>query len=48
LKVLSAKLDGSTFSLHLAPTPIAENKQLDQNIARSLYGKKVLVGVLKD
>ena len=37
--------DGSTSSLHLALNPeLPENKQLDQNIAESLYGKKVLVG----
>ncbi|HKG55045.1 MAG TPA: hypothetical protein VKB04_12355, partial [Anaerolineales bacterium] len=37
--------DGSTSSLHLALNPdLPENKQLDQNIAKSLYGKKVLVG----
>jgi len=37
--------DGSTSSLHLALNPdLPENKQLDQNIADSLYGKKVLVG----
>jgi len=37
--------DGSTSSLHLALNPeLPENTQLDQNIARSLYGKKVLVG----
>src|SRR5512138_1070480 len=37
--------DGSTSSLHLALNPeLPENKHLDQNIAKSLYGKKVLVG----
>lgn len=37
--------DGSTSSLHLALNPaLPENKQLHQNIAESLYGKKVLVG----
>jgi 3-oxoacyl-[acyl-carrier-protein] synthase III len=37
--------DGSTSSLHLALNPaLPENTQLDQNIAESLYGKKVLVG----
>jgi hypothetical protein len=37
--------DGSTSSLHLALNPeLPENAQLDQNIAESLYGKKVLVG----
>jgi len=37
--------DGSTSSLHLALNPdLPENRQLDQNIADSLYGKKVLVG----
>lgn len=37
--------DGSTSSLHLAlNTALPENNQLDQNIAESLYGKKVLVG----
>jgi 3-oxoacyl-[acyl-carrier-protein] synthase III len=37
--------DGSTSSLHLALNPeLPENKQLDHNIADSLYGKKVLVG----
>jgi 3-oxoacyl-[acyl-carrier-protein] synthase III len=37
--------DGSTSSLHLALNPeLPENKYLDQNIAESLYGKKVLVG----
>jgi 3-oxoacyl-[acyl-carrier-protein] synthase III len=37
--------DGSTSSLHLALNPaLPENKQLDQNIAESLHGKKVLVG----
>jgi 3-oxoacyl-[acyl-carrier-protein] synthase III len=37
--------DGSTSSLHLALNPdLPENKQLDRNIADSLYGKKVLVG----
>lgn len=38
--------DGSTSSLHLALNPdLPENTQLqDRNIARSLYGKKVLVG----
>jgi len=37
--------DGSTSSLHLALNPdLPENLQLDQNIADSLYGKKVLVG----
>lgn len=38
--------DGSTSSLHLALNPdLPENMQLkDQNIAQSLYGKKVLVG----
>ena len=37
--------DGSTSSLHLALNPdLPENKYLDQNIADSLYGKKVLVG----
>lgn len=37
--------DGSTSSLHLALNPeLPENLQLDQNIAESLYGKKVLVG----
>lgn len=37
--------DGSTSSLHLALNPeLPENKQLDRNIAESLYGKKVLVG----
>jgi 3-oxoacyl-[acyl-carrier-protein] synthase III len=37
--------DGSTSSLHLALNPdLPENKELSQNIAESLYGKKVLVG----
>jgi len=37
--------DGSTSSLHLALNPeLPENTQLDENIAESLYGKKVLVG----
>lgn len=37
--------DGSTSSLHLALNPdLPENSQLGQNIAKSLYGKKVLVG----
>lgn len=37
--------DGSTSSLHLALNPeLPENTQLGQNIAESLYGKKVLVG----
>ncbi len=37
--------DGSTSGLHLALNPeLPENLQLDQNIAESLYGKKVLVG----
>lgn len=37
--------DGSTSSLHLALNPeLPENKQLDRNIAESLYGRKVLVG----
>ena len=37
--------DGSTSSLHLALNPeLPENSQLDRNIAKSLYGKKVLVG----
>jgi len=37
--------DGSTSSLHLALNPeLPENMQLSQNIAESLYGKKVLVG----
>jgi 3-oxoacyl-[acyl-carrier-protein] synthase III len=37
--------DGSTSSLHLALNPdLPENQQLPQNIAESLYGKKVLVG----
>src|SRR5258706_5953021 len=37
--------DGSTSSLHLALNPeLPENLQLDQNIADSLFGKKVLVG----
>jgi 3-oxoacyl-[acyl-carrier-protein] synthase III len=37
--------DGSTSSLHLALNPeLPENRQLNQNIAESLYGKKVLVG----
>jgi 3-oxoacyl-[acyl-carrier-protein] synthase III len=37
--------DGSTSSLHLALNPeLPENKQLEKNIAESLYGKKVLVG----
>ena len=37
--------DGSTSSLHLALNPeLPENLQLDQNIAESLFGKKVLVG----
>ena len=46
LKVATHKAcDGSTSSLHLALNPeLPENKQLDQNIAKSLYGKKVLVG----
>src|SRR5215207_450230 len=46
LKVVIHKAcDGSTSSLHLALNPeLPENKQLGQNIARSLYGKKVLVG----
>jgi 3-oxoacyl-[acyl-carrier-protein] synthase III len=46
LKVTTHKAcDGSTSSLHLALNPdLPENKQLDQNIAKSLYGKKVLVG----
>lgn len=37
--------DGSTSSLHLALNPeLPENTQLAQNIAESVYGKKVLVG----
>jgi 3-oxoacyl-[acyl-carrier-protein] synthase III len=37
--------DGSTSSLHLALNPdLPENRQLHHNIAKSLYGKKVLVG----
>ena len=46
LKVVIHKAcDGSTSSLHLALNPaLPENKKLDQNIAKSLYGKKVLVG----
>jgi 3-oxoacyl-[acyl-carrier-protein] synthase III len=37
--------DGSTSSLHLAlNSELPENRQLGQNIAESLYGKKVLVG----
>ncbi|HEY3475449.1 MAG TPA: 3-oxoacyl-[acyl-carrier-protein] synthase III C-terminal domain-containing protein [Anaerolineales bacterium] len=46
LKVVIHKAcDGSTSSLHLALNPeLPENKQLDHNIADSLYGKKVLVG----
>jgi len=37
--------DGSTSSLHLALNPdLPENRQLYQNLAESLYGKKVLVG----
>jgi 3-oxoacyl-[acyl-carrier-protein] synthase III len=37
--------DGSTSSLHLALNPdLPENRQLGQNLAESLYGKKVLVG----
>lgn len=37
--------DGSTSSLHLALNPeLPENLKLDQNIAESLRGKKVLVG----
>ena len=46
LKVATHKAcDGSTSSLHLALNPeLPENQQLDQNIAESLYGKKVLVG----
>ncbi|HJR79021.1 MAG TPA: 3-oxoacyl-[acyl-carrier-protein] synthase III C-terminal domain-containing protein [Anaerolineales bacterium] len=37
--------DGSTSSLHLALNPaLPENRHLDQNIAESLFGKKVLVG----
>lgn len=37
--------DGSTSSLHLALNPeLPENLQLDNNIAKSLLGKKVLVG----
>jgi 3-oxoacyl-[acyl-carrier-protein] synthase III len=37
--------DGSTSSLHLALNPdLPENRQLNHNIAESLYGKKVLVG----
>ncbi|HSJ87252.1 MAG TPA: hypothetical protein VK909_08590, partial [Anaerolineales bacterium] len=46
LKVATHKAcDGSTSSLHLALNPdLPENDQLDQNIAESLYGKKVLVG----
>jgi len=37
--------DGSTSSLHLALNPsLPENTRLSQNIADSLYGKKVLVG----
>ena len=37
--------DGSASSLHLALNPdLPENKQLATNIAKSLYGKKVLVG----
>lgn len=46
LKVATHKAcDGSTSSLHLALNPdLPENKQLHQNIAESLRGKKVLVG----
>ena len=37
--------DGSTSSLHLALNPdLPENARLHHNIAKSLYGKKVLVG----
>src|ERR1044072_9514616 len=37
--------DGSTSSLHLALNPaVPENELLQQNIAESLYGKKVLLG----
>jgi 3-oxoacyl-[acyl-carrier-protein] synthase III len=37
--------DGSTSSLHLALNPdLPENTRLHHNIAKSLYGKKVLVG----
>jgi 3-oxoacyl-[acyl-carrier-protein] synthase III len=37
--------DSSTSSLHLALNPdLLENKQISQNIAESLRGKKVLVG----
>ena len=37
--------DGSTSSLHLALNPdLPENKRLHHNIAKSLFGKKVLVG----
>ncbi len=37
--------DGSTSSLHLALNPdLPENARLSQNIAESVYGKKVLVG----
>ena len=46
LKVATHKAcDGSTSSLHLALNPqMPENMQLHDNIAESLYGKKVLVG----
>lgn len=46
LKVATHKAcDGSTSCLHLALNPaLPENLQLSQNIAESLYGKKVLVG----
>ena len=46
LKVSTHKAcDGSTSCLHLALNPdLPENSQLDQNIAETLYGKKVLVG----
>jgi hypothetical protein len=37
--------DGSTSSLHLALNPdLPENSKLSQNIANTLFGKKVLVG----
>jgi 3-oxoacyl-[acyl-carrier-protein] synthase III len=37
--------DGSTSSLHLALNPdLPENEHLSQNIAKTVFGKKVLVG----
>ncbi len=43
--VIHKACDSSTSGLHLALNPqLPENMQLSENIAQSLYGKKVLVG----